>query len=160
MKRKIVVEPFGYDFLRATMYRKTWLGWKIEQRTHMANAYVNELNQTVEYWRQAKQIKKSEIVHKGMGKKDNILDEVVLYWRGWWFKLLLKKQIERANEICRLTGKMVYVLTNSKGYPRALTNHEIRIMKKRKFIRKDVTALDLDKECLYSVTKDKLNNKK
>jgi hypothetical protein len=125
---------------------------------HRSKSCVNELNQTVEYWRQAKQMQKSQIVHKGFGERDTILDETILYWRGWWFKLLLKKQIDRANEICKLTGKKVYVLTNSKGYPRALTNREIRDMKRRKFIRKDVSALDLDKECLYCVTKEKLHS--
>jgi hypothetical protein len=151
MKRKIIVEPYGYEFIRATLYRKSFLSWRIEQRTHMHEGYIDSLNQTVEYWRQAKEMKREQIVHRGFGERHTIFSEAFFYLRGWYFKKVLEAQISQANALCRLTRKKVYVLTNHRGFPRVVQSQHIRMMKKQGVIKKEAGALDFDRECLYKI---------
>jgi hypothetical protein len=159
MIRKIVIEPYGYSFLRATLYRKGFLFWRIEQRTHMHEAYVSQLNQTVEYWRQAKEMPKSRIIHKGFEKKHTIFTEAFFFMRGWYFKQLLAGQVKQADALCRLTRKKVYVLTNTRGFPRVVQANQIRTLKKQGVVKKEASAIDFDRECLYKVEyKDLIKN--
>jgi hypothetical protein len=150
MIRKIVIEPYGYDFIRATLYRRSGVLWRVEQRTHMHEAYIDQLNQTVEYWRQAKEMPKSQIIHRGFdNNKHSVFTEAFFYIRGWYFSALLRRQIKQANALCKLTRKKVYVLADTRGFPRVVLSQQIRQLKKQKVIKKDTTAMDLDRECLY-----------
>jgi hypothetical protein len=159
MKRKIVIEPYGYEFIRATLYRRGLLFWRIEQRTHMHEAYIDSLNATAEYWRQAKEMKKEQIVHRGFEERHTVFSEAFFYLRGWYFKKLLEAQIRQANALCRLTRKKVYVLTNHRGFPRVVQSQHIRLLKKQGVVRKDAGALDFDRECLYKVEFRELRTK-
>jgi hypothetical protein len=160
MKRTIVIEPYGYNFLRATLYRKGFLFRRIEQRTHMHETYINQLNATVEYWRQAKEMQKSQIIHRGFEKQHTILAEAFFYLRGWYFQRILAAQIKQADALCRLTKKKTYVVVNTRGFPRIIQNRQINILKKQGVIRKDASALDFDRECLYKVEYKDLQTKK
>jgi hypothetical protein len=158
MKRKIIVEPYGYDFIRATMYRRVLMFWRIEQRCSGHKTDIDEINRTVEYWRQAKEMRKEQIVHRGFGEKHTVFTEAFLYLRGRYFTELLKRQIRQADALCRLTRKKVYVMANEKGIPRVICSNMIRGMKKQGIIKKDVTAVDFDIECLYKVEYKDLDN--
>jgi hypothetical protein len=151
MKRKIVIEPYGYDFIRATLYRRSGMFWRVEQRTHMHEAYIDNLNQTVEYWRAAKEMPKSQIIHRGFNKKHTIFTEAFFYLRGLYFKKLLAAQIKQANDLCRLTKRKVYVVTNTRGFPRIIQTQQIPLLKKQGVVKKNATAIDFDRECLYKV---------
>jgi hypothetical protein len=157
MKRKITVEPYGYDFIRATLYRKTFLFWHIEQRCSGHKAYIDDINRTVEYWRQAKEMPKSQIIHRGFGGKHTIFTEAYFYIRGWYFTVLLKRQIRQANALCRLTRKKVYVMPNEKGFPRVVQSNHINVLKRQGVIKKDASAIDFDRECLYKIEFKNLN---
>jgi hypothetical protein len=150
MKRKIIIEPYGYDFIRATLYRKKFL-WRIEQRTHMHKAYIDSLNRTVDHWRQAKEMQKSQIIHRGFNEKHTIFTEAFFFLRGWYFKKLLAAQIRQADDLCRLTRKKIYILANQRGFPRIVQTQNIRLLKKQGFIKKNATAADFDRECLYKI---------
>jgi hypothetical protein len=160
MKRKIVIEPYGYEFIRATLYRRGLLFWRIEQRTHMHEAYIDNLNQTAEYWLQAKEMKKEQIIHRGFEKRYTIFSEAFFYLRGWYFKKILEAQIKQANALCRLSRKKVYVLTNHRGFPRVVQSQHIRLLKKQGVVRKEAGALDFDRECLYKVEFKNLRDEK
>jgi transcriptional regulator CtsR len=151
MKRIIVIEPYGYDFIRATLYRKGGLFRRVEQRTHMHEAYIDQLNQTVEYWRQAKEMQKSQIIHRGFDNNHSIFTEAFFFLRGLYFKKLLASQIKYANALCRLTKRKTYVVTDTRGFPRVIQSRQIPMLKKQGFIKKDASALDFDRECLYKV---------
>jgi hypothetical protein len=151
MKRKITIEPYGYNFIRATLYRKSGLFWRVEQRTHMHEAYIDQLNQTVEYWRQAKEMQKAQIIHRGFGKKHTIFTEAFFFLRGLYFKKLLAAQIKQANALCRLTRQKVYVIANTRGFPRIIQSRQIPVLKKQGVVKKNATALDFDRECLYKI---------
>ena len=157
MRRKIVVEPVGYDFLRATMYRRFLLFfWTVEMRTHTNKANINLLNIDVERWRQSKELSKAQIVHRGFAGRDHVVDEALLYLRGWYFKMILKAQIKKANTYCGITKRKVWVISNSKGAPRAVTRQEIMAMKRSGKIRKNASPIDFDREAFYFITYDKL----
>jgi hypothetical protein len=151
IKRKITVEPYGYDFIRATLYRRWFLFWRVEQRLSTHKEYIDELNQTVEYWRTAKEMRKEQIVHRGFGEKHTIFTEAYFYIRGWYFMMLLRRQVKQANALCRLTRKKMYVLTDARGFPRVIVGNRINALKKTGAIKKEATAVDFDRECLYKV---------
>ena len=151
MKRKIVIEPYGYDFIRATLYRKGGISWRVEQRTHMHKVYIDKLNQTVEYWRQAKEMQKSQIIHRGFNEKHTVFTEAFFFLRGLYFKKLLAAQIKQANALCRLTKRKVYVVANTRGFPRIIQTQHIPLLKKQGVVKKKATAMDFDRECLYKI---------
>jgi hypothetical protein len=125
----------------------------------MHEAYIDSLNATAEYWRQAKEMKKEQIVHRGFEERHTVFSEAFFYLRGWYFKKLLETQIRQANALCRLTRKKVYVLTNHRGFPRVVQSQHIRLLKKQGVVRKDAGALDFDRECLYKVELRELRTK-
>jgi hypothetical protein len=155
--RKIIVEPYGYDFIRATLYRRNSLFfWSVEQRTHMHRVYIDKINATVEYWRVAKEMSKKQIIHKGFDRKHTIFTEARFYLRGWYFKKILEAQVKRANDMCRITRKKVYVIPNHRGFPRMVSNSEIRGLKRQGYLKKNASAHDFEREALYVITYDRL----